>query len=137
MGLGLFVSGAFLVVASSLVYENELLNVPTISFLAFFGALLGDQAGFYVGKWVGPYFHEFAFIRKRQKTMQRVQGMIETYGSYVIFVGRFIPAVRSIIPAMLGITGFNRLKFLLLDLLACCLWSAALSVIVLSIGIIF
>ena len=49
VGLGLLVSSALLVIASSIVYENGLLGVVSISSLAFLGALLGAQAGFYVG----------------------------------------------------------------------------------------
>ena len=136
VGLGLFVSGALLVIVSSIVYENELLGIAGISSLAFLGALLGDQAGFYVGKWMGPYFHEIKFVKKRQNTVQKANNMVANYGSYVIFLGRFLPAIRSIIPAMLGIAGFNKFMFLILDFLACLLWSSALAVITLGIGTI-
>ena len=136
VGLGLLVSSALLVIASSIVYENGLLGVVSISFLAFLGALLGDQAGFYVGKWMGPYFHEINFVKKRQNTVQKANNMVANYGSYVIFLGRFLPAIRSIIPAMLGIVGFNKFMFLILDFLACLLWSSALAVIILGIGTI-
>ena len=136
IGLGLLVSSALLVIFSSIVYENGFLDVVGISFLAFFGALLGDQAGFYAGKWIGPYFYEIEFVRKRQNIVQRANSMIANYGSYVIFLGRFLPAIRSIIPAMLGIAGFNNFKFLILDFLACLLWCSALAVIILGIGTI-
>ena len=118
------------------MYENELLGIAGISSLAFLGALLGDQAGFYIGKWAGPYFQETKFAKNRKSTMQKASNMIANYGNYVIFVGRFFPAIRSIIPAMLGVAGFNSLKFLILDLLACFLWCFALGAITIGIGII-
>ena len=136
VGLGLFVSGALLVIASSIVYKNELLGIAGISSLAFLGALLGDQAGFYIGKWAGPYFQETQFAKKRKNAMQKASNMIANYGNYVIFIGRFFPAIRSIIPAMLGVAGFNSLKFLILDLLACFLWCSALAAITIGIGTI-
>ena len=119
-----------------IVYKNELLGIAGISSLAFLGALLGDQAGFYIGKWAGPYFQETQFAKKRKNAMQKASNMIANYGNYVIFIGRFFPAIRSIIPAMLGVAGFNSLKFLILDLLACFLWCFALGAITLGIGII-
>ena len=134
VGLGLFVSGAFLVIASSIVYENELLDIVGISVLAFLGALLGDQAGFYVGRRTGPYFQETEFAKKRRNSLQRASDMIANYGNYVIFLGRFLPAIRSVIPAMLGVAGFSSFKFLVLDLLACLLWCVALAAIILGIG---
>ena len=136
VGLGLFVSGALLVIASSIVYENELLGIAGISFLAFLGAFLGDQAGFCIGKWAGPYFQSTQFAKRRKNTMLKANNMIAIYGNYVIFVGRFFPAIRSIIPAMLGVAGFNSLKFLTLDLLACFLWCFALGAITIGIGTI-
>lgn len=134
VGLGLFVSGALLVIASSVVYENELLGIAGISFLAFLGAFLGDQAGFYIGKWAGPYFQATQFAKRRKNTMLKANNMIAIYGNYVIFVGRFFPAIRSIIPAMLGVAGFNSCKFLILDLLACLLWCSALAAITIGVG---
>ena len=121
---------------NEIVYENELLGIAGISSLAFIGALLGDQAGFYIGKWAGPYFQETQFVKKRKSTTQKASNMIANYGNYVIFVGRFFPAIRSIIPAMLGVAGFNSLKFLILDLLACFLWCFALGAITIGIGTI-
>ena len=134
VGLGLFVSGALLVIAGSIVFENGLLSIVGISALAFLGALLGDLAGFYVGKRTGPYFQETEFARKRKNTIQKANNMIANYGNYVIFLGRFLPAIRSVIPAMLGVAGFSSFKFLVLDLLACFLWCIALAVIILGIG---
>ena len=134
VGLGLFVSGALLVIASSMVYGHGLLSIEGISTLAFLGALLGDLAGFYVGKKTGPYFQETQFARKRKNTIQRASKMIANYGNYVVFLGRFLPAIRSVIPAMLGVTGFSSFKFLVLDVLACLLWCVALAAIILGIG---
>ncbi|GIS51148.1 MAG: hypothetical protein Ct9H90mP25_5820 [Gammaproteobacteria bacterium] len=60
--------------------------------------------------------------------------MIANYGNYVIFVeGSF--RLRSIIPAMLGVAGFNSLKFLILDF-GFFLWCFALGAITIGIGII-
>ena len=137
VGLGLFVSGALLVIASSIVFENGLLSIEGISTLAFLGALLGDLAGFYVGKKIGPYFQETQFARKRKNTIQRASKMIVNYGNYVVFLGRFLPAIRSVIPAMLGVTGFSSFKFLVLDVLACLLWCVALAAIILGIETMF
>ncbi|GIS51149.1 MAG: hypothetical protein Ct9H90mP25_5830 [Gammaproteobacteria bacterium] len=48
VGLGYFF-WALLVIASSIVYENELLGFWHF-FLGLFWSLAGDQAGFYIGK---------------------------------------------------------------------------------------
>ncbi|MGB1582085.1 MAG: DedA family protein, partial [Nevskiales bacterium] len=54
------------------------------------------------------------------------------YGPWAIFIGRFLPAIRSLVPAMLGISGFQRLRYSLLDMTACSLWALGLAAIVLG-----
>ena len=137
IGIGLFVSGVFLVAVSSIVVDQQLASLPLVALLAFFGALAGDHAGFYVGRWIGPHFHQIGVVEKRKASFERAEKMIRYYGPLAVFIGRFIPAIRSIIPALLGITEFEKIKFSILDSLACLLWASALAVIVYGIDNIF
>mgnify|MGYP006113969669 CR=1 FL=1 len=134
IGVGLFVSGIFLVAISTLILDQQIATLPLISLLAFMGAVIGDHFGFYVGRWIGPHFYHISFVANRKKSFIKAKGIIKKYGYFAVFVGRFIPAIRSIIPAMLGISGFNRITFLFLDVLACSLWSIALATILQGIG---
>ncbi|MDG2421528.1 MAG: VTT domain-containing protein [Gammaproteobacteria bacterium] len=137
IGIGLFISGIFLVGISTLMLDQQAASISLISLLAFIGALAGDQFGFYVGRWIGPLFYDIRFVKNREDSFNKATIAIKKYGSFAVFIGRFIPAIRSLIPAMLGISGFNRIAFLFLDVLACSLWSLALAAIVLGIGNIF
>ena len=132
IGIGLFISGLFLVVASSLIYAEAMASLPAIVALALLGATVGDHVGFYVGHALGPRLHHMQFAAKRRDKLDRAENMIRRTGPFAIFIGRFVPAIRSLIPAALGVSGFARLKFTVLDLLACLLWSLALGVIVLG-----
>lgn len=51
------------------------------------------------------------------------------FGSMAIFIGRFVPAIRSLIPALMGLSGFNRIRYSLFDAIACLLWAIALGVL--------
>lgn len=132
-GIGLFISGLLLVIVSSVIFSSGIAELPPIIALALTGATLGDHAGYYFGRWIGPGFHELNWIRKRAERVRRVEKLVLDYGPYAIFIGRFVPAVRSLLPAMLGISGFPRLRYSLLDLCACGLWSLALGAILLGI----
>jgi membrane protein DedA with SNARE-associated domain len=48
------------------------------------------------------------------------------HGGFAVFTGRFIPAIRSLVPALLGVAGYDRRKYVLLDTVACASWAAAL-----------
>ena len=137
IGIGLFVSGVFLVAVSSIVVDQQLASLPLVALLAFFGALAGDHVGFYVGRWIGPHFHQIGVVEKRKSSFERAEKMIRYYGPFAVFIGRFIPAIRSIIPALLGITCFENIKFSILDSFACLLWAAALAAIVYGLDNIF
>ena len=130
-------SGVFLLVVATAIFSNDIASIQTISMLAFFGAMLGDHTGFYVGHWLGPWFHDSSLAQRYGGRITKSELLIRKYGSAAIFIGRFIPAIRSLIPAVLGISRFGRLRYTLLDTLACLLWSAALAALVLGLDLGF
>ena len=134
IGIGVFISGAFLVIVSSLLFSNEVASLHAICLLAMTGALLGDHIGFYVGHFVGPKLHASQFALRHEEAIARADAMVFKYGPFTIFIGRFVPAVRSILPALIGMSGFSRRLYSILDILACALWAIALGAIVYFIG---
>lgn len=130
-------SGVFLVAVATAVFTNGWAAISLIVALALAGALLGDQAGFYAGRWLGPRFHHSSLARRHRDRISRAENLVRKYGAIAIFIGRFIPAIRSLIPAVLGLSGFDRLRYLVFDLLACLLWSLALGAIVLGLNLGF
>jgi len=126
VGVGLFVSGLFLFGVATVMVETQILSLWQITPLAFLGALLGDHVGFYLGSHYGSRVHQFRFIQRHHKQMERGERLILRFGASAIFIGRFLPAIRSLLPAMLGISGFARARYSLLDTVACALWSIAL-----------
>lgn len=126
VGVGLFVSGLFLFAVATVIVETEILSLWQIAPLAFIGALVGDHVGYYLGWYIGPRFRQFKLAKRYHKQVERGERLILRYGAGAIFIGRFIPAIRSLLPAMLGISGFERARYSLLDTVACALWSVAL-----------
>jgi membrane-associated protein len=133
IGIGLFVSGIVLVSVGSLLYTNGLVSLEALVPLALLGALLGDHAGFYVGRVYGPRLLGWSALARYQKSLNSCEDLLRRYGALAIFIGRFIPAIRSLLPALIGSSGFNRLRYTLLDLLACLLWSLALGAIIVGV----
>ena len=134
VGLGLFVSGFLLVTAATLLYTGEYATLVQIIPLAWAGALLGDHSGFLVGAQIGPRFHDLRLAQRYRQALLRSEALVQRHGGTAIFIGRFVPAIRSLVPVLVGISGFPRLRFLLLDALACLLWALALGAIVAGLG---
>jgi membrane-associated protein len=133
LGLGIFVSSFILVAICSYLYTEQIATLAQILPLAFAGALLGDHSGFYVGRWIGPRLHGSAFGRRHAKRLAKADALVIRWGWGAIMVGRFLPAIRSIIPALAGVSGFGRLRYTLADTFACLLWVSGLALILLGI----
>jgi len=137
VGVGLFVSGLFLFGVATVLVETQVLSLWQIVPLAFLGALLGDHTGYYLGRHFGPRLHQFRLAQRYRAQMERGERLILRHGPSTIFIGRFIPAIRSLLPAMLGVSGFARARYSLLDTIACGLWAVALAgLVALTSGLI-
>lgn len=136
IGIGIFVSGALLLALSVFLFSNGVAGVELISALAMFGALLGDHAGFLVGYKVGPKLLELPSVAKYRERIEKAESFVRRYGSAAVFIGRFVPAIRSIVPALIGVSGFSRRRYFFVDALACLMWAIALALLVLGIDIV-
>ena len=133
-GIGLMISGAVLLAVAVFLYGEQVLTLSQILPLAFAGACLSDHLGFYLGRWFGDKLHHTKFAKKRASQFQKAERFILKHGTGAIVLGRLVPAVRSLVPMLAGISGTSRLKFSLIDLLACSLWTAGLGLLVASLG---
>lgn len=132
-GIGLFVSGVILLSVSTLLYTEQIATLSQILPLAFAGACLSDHLGFYIGRVFGPKLHQTAFAQKRMSEIAKSEAFILKFGTLSVLGGRLIPAVRSLVPMMIGISGTSRLKFTLVDLAACAIWITGLGLLVVGI----
>ncbi len=134
---GSFMPSAILFSLCIYLYNIELLSLPLICLIALLGSHVGDVCGFLVGKFVGPSVLNSKFIKKRHKALNRTQRFLDRFGPYTVLVGRFIPAIRPLVPFMLGVTDLRLKRFYLADVIACSAWALALALLVVSVGSIF
>ena len=130
--VGIFVSSLFLVIACSIIYANGWAELWLMCLLAMLGSSLADHLGFYIGRGLGPGFHHLRLVERNRKKIDKAEALVRRFGPGAIFIGRFIPAIRSLVPAMMGLTGFARTRYTPLDLSACGLWACGLYAIVLG-----
>lgn len=131
---GVIVSSAILFSVCIFVYNMELMPLYLIVPVASFGAHVGDMSGFLFGKTVGPSLLSSNFMAKREKMIKRAQSFLDKTGSYTVLLGRFVPAIRPIVPFLLGISGLKAVRFYLADLIACFCWGIALGFLVTGVG---
>lgn len=134
---GSFMPSAILFSLCIYLYNIELLSLPWICGIALLGSHTGDVCGFLVGKSIGPTLLNTKFIKKRHKAINKTQKFLDRFGPYTVLFGRFIPAVRPLVPFLLGITDLRLKRFYVADVIACSAWALALALLVVSVGSIF
>ncbi len=135
--VGLFISGAILLTISTVLYTQQIASLSEVLPLAFIFAALADHLGFFVGRWVGPKLHHTTFARRHQKQILRAEGIVLRFGPAAVILGRLITMVRSLVPVFIGISGMRLLKFTLLDLVACLLWTTGLGLLIVGLDGVF
>ena len=136
-GIGLLVSGALLLSLASLIYVQGLLTLPELVLAAMTGAFLADQLGFHLGRSLGDSVLQSRWAQRRSSAVVRTQNFLIRFGGYAVILGRLLPMIRSLVPMLLGVSGFSPWTFLWLDLLACSIWGAGLAGLVLGADALF
>ena len=134
---GVILSSAILFSICILIYNTELLSIVYIVPVAILGAHLGDMSSFLFGKTIGPQLLSTKVMIKRQKMILRAQKFLDKTGSFTVILGRFIPALRPIVPFLLGISDPKVVRFYIADLIACVCWGIALGFLVTGVGSLF
>lgn len=134
---GSFMPSAILFSLCIFLYNAEILTLPWICFFAWCGSHLGDVTGFLIGKSIGPKIMASKIIQKRKKAIDKTEEFLDKFGPYTVLVGRFVPAIRAVVPFLLGISDLKFKRFYAADLIACSVCALALALLVVSVGSIF
>jgi membrane-associated protein len=132
-GIGLVVSGAILLGVCTVMYTEQIATLSQMLPLAFSGACLADHLGFYLGRWIGPPFHHTRFALRRKAMLDKTEAMFRKHSELAILLGRLMTAICSLTPLLAGVSGMSRLRYSLLDLLACSIWTAGLGLLVVGL----
>jgi membrane protein DedA with SNARE-associated domain len=98
------------------------------------GSLAGAVVWFYAGRWLGAErLKQIARRHGRWLTMtpgevDRACAWFGRYGGRAVFLGRMVPAVRTLISVPAGIAGMSLPRLLLYSALGTLVWTAALAV---------
>lgn len=108
-----------LALAGFAAYQGYL-NIWYVIAVAIVGAVAGDQAFFYFGRYKGRQFLEAR--PKYRERLKRIHLIIERHQNLLIFGSRFMYGFRTIIPIAIGTTKVSGIKFLLLNVLGAIIW---------------
>lgn len=114
-------AGGFLAGTGHLKYELVFAS-------AFSGAVLGDNFGYWIGKWggwpillqVGRLFHI------TEARLHEVRQQFGQNAGKAVLLGRFVTLLRMFAGPLAGLSGMPYLKFLAYNMVGAALWAAAI-----------
>lgn len=99
------------------------LNVWVWYVILIFAAVLGDSVNYEIGKRFGRRIIEYKRIRLvKPENLQKADAFIAKHGSKAIFLARFMPIIRTIVPFVIGIGKLQYKKFLTYNALGGVIW---------------
>lgn len=97
------------------------------------GSLAGAWFWYFLGQRVGPARLRL-FVRRRgrwlalsPRDLRRAQGWFDRHGRRAVFLGRFIPTVRTLISVPAGLSRMPAVPFLLYSAMGSLIWTSALT----------
>lgn len=96
--------------------------------VAVLGELAGESIAYAVGRFGGvPAIERFGkYVGLHHQHLVRVHGFFERYGTFAIFICRFLPVIRGIAGFPAGVAEMNLAHFLLWTLLGSLIFCSAL-----------
>jgi membrane protein DedA with SNARE-associated domain/membrane-associated phospholipid phosphatase len=123
IGIGLFLPGSTLILFLGALSARGYLDVGDLIWFAVMGAIIGDNINYYLGKKYGArWLKEDFWFLKAQHT-EKARHFLDVHGAKSIFLGRFIPSVKEVVPFIAGSVEMNKKTFLLWNILGAIGWS--------------
>lgn len=120
-----------LVVAGILSYSGEL-NIIISILVAGTANFLGDQFLFTLARKNKHQAKEMMQKHRRKIAISHL--LMRKYGTWVIFIQKYIYGIKTIIPLAMGLTKYDYKKFLFFNILATILWSCVVGMAAYLLG---
>ncbi|MGW5241761.1 DedA family protein [Monashia sp. NPDC004114] len=116
--VGLFIAG------------NKLhLSVLVAIVLLFAAAILGNAAGYEIGRAAGPALYRRSGKVLKAEHLERSHSFFERHGSKALVLGRFVPIVRTFVTVVAGVSRMDRRHFLAWSAVGAALWVTVLTLL--------
>lgn len=117
---GFFLPGDSLLVTAGILCAAGEINLAALLTLPAIAAIIGDQTGYLIGRKAGSALS--ARYGRFKKQIERAHAFYEKYGAKTIVLARFVPVVRTFVPAVAGAARMNYRTFVTYNILGGVLW---------------
>ena len=112
-----------LIFAGVLSYAGDL-NIYVSIIVAGISNFLGDQFLFFLARKNKNYAKDM--MKKYGRKIALAHLLMKKYGSFVIFVQKYIYGIKTLVPLAMGITKYSAVKFSIFNAMAAVLWACVI-----------
>jgi len=109
-----------LVVAGILAFSGEL-NIFTVIIVAGVANFIGDQFLFTLARKNKDQAKQMMQKHRRKIAMSHL--LMRKYGSWVVFLQKYVYGIKTLIPLAMGLTKYDYKKFMFFNVFATALWA--------------
>lgn len=123
--IGFFLPGDSLLVTAGLLASQPKfgLNVWVLGTLLTVAAVLGNSAGYGIGRYSGPrLFTKDDSLLFKKKHLFRAQAFYEKHGGKTLVIARFMPIVRTFVPVVAGLAQMRYRDYTLYNVIGAVGW---------------
>nr|WP_155132750.1 bifunctional DedA family/phosphatase PAP2 family protein [Pseudovibrio flavus] len=130
MGEALFLVGLFFPSTVVLVGAGTLIGLGKLDFTSIFlwtlaGAVVGDAVSYWVGYFFKDRIRTVWPFSKYSYLVDAGERFFEKHGGKSIFIGRFVPGVKSVVAGIAGMADMSLIKFQVVNVVSAVFWTAA------------
>ena len=122
VGIGLFLPGSTIILFLGALSARGYLDTGDLIWFAVLGAILGDNINYYLGKKYGAKWIEKGFWFLKSNHIEKARHFMDAHGAKSIFLGRFIPSVKEVVPFIAGSVKMNKRTFMFWNVLGAFGW---------------
>jgi len=122
VGIGLLLPGSTIILFLGALSARGYLDIGDLIWFAVLGAILGDNINYYLGKRYGAKWIEKGFWFFKSNHIEKTKNFMEAHGAKSVFLGRFIPSVKEIVPFIAGSVKMNKRTFMFWNILGAVGW---------------
>lgn len=119
-----FLPGDSLLFASGALWAATGNNVFLLLLLCIVAAVVGDNCNYFIGRNFSDYLKSKKWFNKfvSEKNIQDAENFVEKHGGKSIFLARFFPIIRTVVPFIVGAGKMNYKKFRIIDFFGGLIW---------------
>ncbi len=122
IGIGLILPGSTIILFLGALSARGYLDVGDLIWFSVLGAMIGDNVNYYLGRKYGAKWLEGGFWLLKANHIEKAKNFMDAHGAKSIFLGRFLPSVKEIVPFIAGSVKMNKRTFMFWNVLGAVGW---------------